>query len=286
MMGEGVESHSPNAAARIAAALPGACLFSLILLVGLFGLGACVLLGLSWEDGLINQFRFLRSLADSGLDRDASRAGYAGGLAGSLWSAVAATAVAIPIGMGSGIYLEEFAPPGRWQRFLSLILATLADLPPVVFGFLGLGLLHYGPLRGAAWTAGAIAIGSMLLPVVATETRMALRSVGGDVRLSALALGATRWQVLRDHLLPASAVRLLSGILLAVTRGIGELAPLLVLGSWVSSLPSDLYHYVSFRNPDFQRVVAGGAILLLTLTLIPNAFAIFLRGRSGPASKD
>ena len=228
-----------------------------------------------------------------------ARAGFRAGIAGSLWLLALTALLAIPTGVGAAVYLEEFARPGRLRRAIQLNIANLAGVPSIVYGILGLAAFArafgLAPLAlGKSLWAGALTLALLILPVVIIATQEAVRAVPASLRHAALALGATRWQMVRDHVLPSALPGILTGTILSLSRAIGETAPLLMVGAaasirWVPSGPSDLYtalpveiyNYATRPDPAFQSVAAGGILILLMLLLSMNAAAIVIRHRSG-----
>ena len=228
---------------------------------------------------------------------DPEKAGFRAGVAGSLWLLGLVAAFAIPIGVGAAVFLEEYAPPGRIRRIIQLNIANLAGVPSIVYGILGLALfvrafgakgLAFGP---TLW-AGGLTLSLLILPVIVIATQEALRTVPGSLRQAAMALGASRWQVVRDHVLPSAVPGILTGVILALSRAIGETAPLLMVGaagsilrvpkgpsSRYTALPVEIYNYAREPDPRFQAVAAGGILLLLALLLTMNAAAIVIRNR-------
>ena len=224
-------------------------------------------------------------------------AGYRAGLFGSLWLLGMVATISIPVGVGAAVFLEEYAPKGRARRFIQLNIANLAGVPSIVYGILGLALFvrAFGVDRlamGPTLWAGALTLSLLILPVIVIATQEALRSVPISLRQAALALGATRWQVVRDHVLPGAIPGILTGIILALSRAIGETAPLLMVGaagsilriprgpsSRYTALPVEIYVYARESDPKFQAVAAGGILLLLVLLLTMNAVAILIRNR-------
>ena len=245
----------------------------------------------------------LARLARSTRSSDPELAGFKVGIAGSLWLLGIVFSTAIPIGVGAAVFLEEYAPPGRLRRLIQTNIANLAAVPSIVYGILGLAVFVRGlGLPGwkyspALW-AGGLTLSLLVLPVVVIATQEALRTVPNSLRQAALALGATKWQVIRDHVLPSSLPGILTGAILALSRAIGETAPLLMVGAAASisrmprglksrftALPVEIYNFAKEPNPRFQVVAAGGIVLLLSLLLTMNAAAILIRNRYGRTAR-
>ncbi len=240
---------------------------------------------------------FLGHLLTSMQSSTPESAGFRAGVAGSLWLLGLVAAFSIPVGVGAAVFLEEYAPAGPFRRIIQLNIANLTGVPSIVYGILGLALfvrafgfknLAFGP---TLW-AGGLTLGLLILPVIVIATQEALRTVPNSLRQAAMALGATRWQVVRDHVLPSAVPGILTGVILALSRAIGETAPLLMVGAagWIlrmpkgpssryTALPVEIYNYAKEPGTAFQGVAAGGILLLLALLLTMNATAIVIRNR-------
>lgn len=225
--------------------------------------------------------------------RIAERAGLKAALAGTFWLMVITAAVAVPIGVGAAVYLEEYAEPGPLLRLVSLNIANLAGVPSVIYGILGLAVFVRVLGFGASFLAGGVTLALLVLPVVVIATQEALRAVPRGVRESAYALGATRWQTVRAHLLPLAAPGALTGVILALSRAIGETAPILVVGAATflaflpetpldafSALPVQIYNWAARPQEEFRGLAAAGILVLLAVLLVMNGLAIWLRDRA------
>ena len=228
---------------------------------------------------------------------DPAMAGFKIGLVGSLWLLGLVALIGIPVGVGAAVFLEEYAPPGRWRTIIQTNIANLAGVPSIVYGILGLALFvrAFGIKAlalGPCLLAGVLTLSLLILPVVVIATQEALRTVPLSLRQAAIALGATRWQMVRGHVLPSALPGILTGTILGLSRAIGETAPLLMVGAAGSildlpsgpldrytALPVEIYNYAKLPNRDFQVVSAGGILILLTLLLSMNAVAIVIRSR-------
>jgi phosphate transport system permease protein len=244
-------------------------------------------------------FALLGRLASSTLMIDPGSAGYKQGIFGSLWLLGLVLATAVPVGVGAAVFLEEFVPAGRIRRIIQINIANLAAVPSIVYGILGLavfvrGLGYRGLAMGQVLWAGGLTLSLLVLPVVVIATQEALRTVPISLRQAAMALGATKWQVIRDHVLPSSLPGILTGTILALSRAVGETAPLLMIGaaagissvprglkSRFTALPVQIYNYAKDSDLEFKVVAAGGILLLLALLLTMNATAIIIRNRYG-----
>ena len=204
-------------------------------------------------------------------------------------------ATVLPIGVGTAIYLEEYANKERWyNRLLDLNIQNLAAVPSTVYGILGLAFLVRGLGLGRVLLAGALILTLLVLPIVIVSAREAIRAVPDSIRQGGYALGATQWQVIWRQVLPAAAPGMATGSILALSRGLGETAPLLLVGAltYVSfdptllgdftALPIQIYQWVERPQEEFRVPLASaGIIVLLTIVLTLNAFAIWLRNKYG-----
>jgi phosphate transport system permease protein len=199
---------------------------------------------------------------------------------------------AIPIGVGTAIYLEEYANKERWyNRLLEINIQNLAAVPSIVYGILGLAFIVRGIGVGRVVLAGAMILTLLVLPTVIIASREAIRAVPGSIRQGGLALGATKWQVIWRQVLPAAIPGMATGSILALSRAIGETAPLILIGAITfvtfdptilgpfTALPIQIYQWVSLPQEDFRLLAAAGIIVLLAILLLMNAFAIWLRNR-------
>jgi phosphate transport system permease protein len=198
----------------------------------------------------------------------------------------------VPIGVGTAIYLEEYANRERWyNRLLEVNLQNLAAVPSIVYGILGLAFLVRGLGLGRVLLAGAMILTLLVLPTVIIAAREAIRAVPDSIRQGAYALGATKWQVVWRQVLPAAIPGIATGSILALSRALGETAPLLLVGALTyvafnptllgefTALPVQIYQWVSRPQEDFRVLAASGIIVLLVILLTLNAFAIWIRNR-------
>ena len=227
-----------------------------------------------------------------------TRAGLLAALVGTFWLMVITAAFAVPVGVGAAVYLEEYARPGRFVRFVGLNIANLAGVPSVIYGVLGLALFVRAFGFGASFLSGGLTLGLLVLPVIVIATQEALRAIPRGIREASYALGATKWQTVRTHLLPQAAPGALTGVILALSRAIGDTAPLLVVGAATfiaflpaspfdpfSALPIQIYNWTARPQPDFHGLAAAGIVLLLAVLLVMNGIAIWLRGRAEAAQR-
>jgi phosphate transport system permease protein len=268
--------------------------FSALLFVGTI-VGVVALATLLWtivDDGWARLMADPAAFLTSYVSRLPARAGIKAALAGSAYLMVLTALFCFPVGVGAAIYLEEFAPRNRVTNFVESNISNLAGVPSVVYGLLGLGIFARFLRMGPSLLAGALTLAVMSLPVIIVAAREAIRAVPESIRLGAYALGATRWQTVRRQVLPAAMPGTLTGTILALSRAIGETAPLLVIGlpivifslpndlrDPVSALPLLIFDWTSRPQPAFAQAAAAASIVLLALLLAMNAVAIYLRNR-------
>jgi phosphate transport system permease protein len=210
----------------------------------------------------------------------------------TLYMAVLLLLMTVPIGVGTAIYLEEYANKERWyNRLLELNIQNLAAVPAIVYGILGLAFIVRGIGIGRVLLAGAMILTLVVLPTVIIASREAIRAVPDSIRQGGYALGATRWQVVWRQVLPASIPGIATGSILALSRAVGETAPLLLIGALTyvafdptvlgpfTALPVQIYQWIRLPDPEFQTLAAAAIIVLLAIVLGMNALAIFLRNR-------
>ncbi|WP_299415804.1 phosphate ABC transporter permease PstA [Acaryochloris sp. IP29b_bin.148] len=231
--------------------------------------------------------------------RKAAKAGLWPALMGTVWLLCITAAVSFPIGVGSGIFLEEFAPDNLFTRIIEINVGNLAAVPSIVYGLLGLTVFVdiMRPITGGnSVLAGGLTLALLIMPIIIVSTREALRAVPSSLRQGGFALGATRWQVIRDLVFPQSLPGILTGTILALSRAIGETAPILVVGaagyiafapplsleglqSDFTALPIQIYVWIARAKKSFEPIAAGGIIILLVVLLLMNATAILLRNK-------
>lgn len=224
--------------------------------------------------------------------RHAERAGIVAGAVGSLALVGLTAAFALPVGLGAAIYLEEYGRRGRIASIVEVNISNLAGVPSIVYGLLGLELFVRALGLGRSLLAGALTLALLVLPIVILASREALRAVPSSLREAALALGATQWQVTRRVVLPLAIPGVLTGSILAVSRALGEAAPLLVLGALAyvdflpdtpaspfTALPIQIFSWTNRPQPGFEANAAAGIVVLLATLLCLNGLAIVLRHR-------
>ena len=237
--------------------------------------------------------------------RRAERAGILAAWVGSFVVMLVTAVFAVPLGVSAGIYLEEYAPRNKMTALIEININNLAGVPSIVYGLLALGLfVHTFGLGASVLTAG-LTLALLILPVVIVATREAIRSVPGAIREAAYALGATRWQMVQHHVLPYSMPGILTGVIIGLSRAIGETAPIVTIGAvsfiaflppppitttfpflnfdWLASpftaMPIQIFNWTSRPEEAFQANASAAALVLVAMTLLMNAIAIWLRYR-------
>jgi phosphate transport system permease protein len=227
----------------------------------------------------------------------ADKAGIQAALWGTVWLMGVAALFIIPVGVATAIYLEEYADGTRWwNRLIEVNIQNLAAVPSIVYGILGLAFLVRGPLSlGNVVLAGGLTLGLLVLPMVIIAGREALRAVPSSIREGSMALGATQWQTIWRQVLPAAVPGIATGVILALSRAIGETAPLILVGaatviafnpdgldSEFSAMPIQIFNWISRASNDvndYRPLAAAGILLLMILLLAMNSVAIWLRNR-------
>jgi phosphate transport system permease protein len=259
----------------------------LVLLLALAALGT--LLADVWADG---SRRLTYDFITGFPSRRASQAGIWHALIGSVWVILLTAAMAVPIGVGAAIYLEEYGRRSAVSRFIEINITNLAAVPSIIYGLLGLGLFVRALGMGRSVLAGASTLALLALPVIILSTREALRAVPHSLREGSYALGATRWQTIWHQVLPLAAPGMLTGVILALSRALGETAPLITIGAltyvpfapdsvWspFTVLPIQVFNWVSRPQVDFRTNAAAAILVLLGMLLTVNGLAVWLRDR-------
>ena len=242
-----------------------------------------------WTDGSARlSGEFLRNSPS----RLTSRSGIYPALIGSIWVLVLTAVVAFPLGVGTAIWLEEYAPNNRLTAVIETNIANLAGVPSIVYGILGLAVFVRALALGRSVLAGALTLALLILPVVIIAAQEAIKAVPSSMRLGSYAVGATRWETIRHHVLPHAMPGILTGTILALSRAVGEAAPLLLVGAVgfvqfaprspgdaFTVIPIQIFNWTSKPQADFHTLAAAGSIVLLVLLLAMNAIAILLRNR-------
>jgi phosphate transport system permease protein len=224
--------------------------------------------------------------------RIAEQAGILSALVGTVYVLMITLLVALPLGISSAIYLEEYAGDNWFTRFIEVNISNLAGVPSIIYGLLGLQIFARLFGFGRSVLTGGLTLGLLVLPIVIVAAREAIRAVPPSMREASLALGASKWQTVRHHVLPYAFGGILTGNILAASRAIGEAAPLITIGALTfvpflprnpldifTVMPIQIYNWVSRPGDDFQGLAAAGIILLLAVLLLMNSLAVFLRGR-------
>jgi len=239
--------------------------------------------GIGWLD-----WQFLTSFAS----RFPSKAGIMSALFGSLWIIGLTAPIAFVLGIGTALYLEEYAQKGWFTNLVQVNINNLAGVPSIVFGILGLGLFVEGFMFGRTILSGALTMALLVLPIIVVASQEAIRSVPQHLRNAAYALGASKWQTIRGVVIPAAFPGILTGFILALSRAIGETAPLIVVGAvtfiaFVPSSPMDpftvlpiqIFSWTSKPQDDFRAIAAAGILVLLIVLFTLNATAVYLRNK-------
>jgi phosphate transport system permease protein len=259
----------------------------LVLCIALVSLGALIVD--IWSDGASRlSWNFLTGFPS----RRAENAGVWHALTGSVFVILVTGLLAVPIGVAAAIYLEEYGGRSFAARIIEMNITNLAAVPSIIYGLLGLGLFVRALAMGRSVLAGASTLALLVLPVVILSTREALRAVPPSIREGSYALGATKWQTVWYQVLPVALPGILTGTILALSRAIGETAPLITIGAltfvafapdgiWspFTVLPIQIFNWVSRPQREFQVNAAAGILVLLALLLTMNAAAIWLRDR-------
>ena len=224
--------------------------------------------------------------------RHPEEAGLFSALMGTVWLMVMTALFTVPVGVGAAIYLEEYAPRNFFTRFIEIYVATLAGVPSIVYGLLGLALFVYLMNLGRSVLAGSLTLSLLVLPIVILASRESIRAVPDSYRQAAYAMGADQWQVIKGVVLPSAVPGILTGTILAMSRAIGEAAPVIAISALVyltfipghpmerfTVLPIQIFNWVSRPQDEFRGLAAAGIIVLLVILLSMNAIAVFLRNK-------
>ena len=268
--------------------------------VGLLTLGALMI-----DLALDGVGRFSWEFFTSFPSRFASRAGILSAWVGTILVMIVTALTAVPLGVAAGVYLEEYAPRNWLTALIEINIANLAGVPSIVYGMMALGLFVYQLRLGQSILTAGLTLALLILPIVIVATREAVRAVPGSMREAALALGATKWQTVKDHVVPYSTGGILTGVIIALSRAIGETAPLITIGAltfiaflpgapikaefpfisfeWLMSpftvMPIQMFNWVSRPQEEFHLNAAATGLILMFMTLAMNAVAIYLRYR-------
>ena len=261
------------------------CLISV--LIGILGLAVLVIevlsTGLPWLS-----WHFITDYPS----RHPEEAGLYSALMGTVWLMGMTSVLTVPVGVGAAIYLEEYAPRNFLTRFIEINVANLAGVPSIVYGLLGMGLFVYWMHLGRSILAGSMTLALLVLPIVILASREAIRAVPSAYREGAYAMGADKWQVIKGVVLPSAIPGILTGTVLAMSRAIGEAAPVIAISALVyltfipsgpldrfTVLPIQIYNWVSRPQEDFRGLAAAGIIVLLAILITMNSIAVILRNK-------
>ena len=256
-------------------------LFGLIVLI--FFIGDILVDGLSrinWD--------FITNLPS----RKAEKSGIYTALMGSIWILVLTTIIAFPVGVAAGVYLEEYSKKNRLSAILEINISNLAGVPSIIYGLLGLEVFVRIMGLGASVLAGALTLSLLILPIIIVATREAVKAVPKSIRDASYALGASKWQTIWNQVLPASGGGILTGVILALSRAVGETAPLIVVGALAyvpfapsspsdqfSVLPIQIFNWISRPQHGFIENAAAAIIILLLITFVMNGIAVYFRNK-------
>lgn len=256
----------------------------------LFGIAILlVFIGNILIDGLTRiDWEFITNLPS----RRASKAGILTAWTGTAWILGLTAVIAIPIGVAAGIYLQEYGRKNRLARIVELNIANLAGVPSIIYGLLGLEIFVRILNFGGSLLAGAFTLSLLILPVIIVATREALKAVPNSLREASYGMGATKWQTIWHQVLPAASGGILTGIILALSRAVGETAPLIVIGALAyvpfvadspldefTVLPIQIFNWVSRPQEEFLTNGAAAIIILLLITFVMNGIAVYLRNK-------
>lgn len=224
--------------------------------------------------------------------RFARNAGIKSALVGSIYIMLITALVSFPLGIGTAIYIEEYAKDTKLNRFIQLNIANLAGVPSIVYGMLGLAIFAKTFALGESVITGGLTLALLILPVIVISTQEALKTVPDSLRQNALALGVTKWQMITGVVLPFAAPGIVTGCILALSRGFGEAAPLMVAGAVgyarflpkkltdsYTVLPIQIYDWASRPQADFKELASSGIIVLLVFMLFFNVLAVAIRNK-------
>lgn len=219
-------------------------------------------------------------------------AGIKAAISGTIWIMAITAPVSLILGIGTAIYLEEYAPKNRFTRFIELNIANLAGVPSIVFGLLGLTVFVRLLGMGRSVLAGGLTMSLMILPVIVVSCQEAIRAIPNEQYEASYALGSTQWQTIRTVVLPAAIPGILTGSILSLSRAVGETAPLLMIGamtfiayvpenilSGFTAMPIQVFNWAGRPQAEFQAVAAAGSIVLMVMLLLMNSLAIFIRNK-------
>ncbi|AXT18837.1 phosphate ABC transporter permease PstA [Flavobacteriaceae bacterium AU392] len=224
--------------------------------------------------------------------RKAEKSGIYTALMGSIWILLFTTLIAFPMGVAAGIYLEEYSKKNKLSGLLEINISNLAGVPSIIYGLLGLEVFVRIMNLGASVLAGSLTLSLLILPIIIVATREAIKAVPKSIRDASYALGASKWQTIWNQVLPASGGGILTGVILALSRAVGETAPLIVVGALAyvpfapespmdefSVLPIQIFNWISRPQHGFIENAAAAIIILLLITFVMNGIAVYFRNK-------
>lgn len=269
--------------ARLFALFCAAVTWSSVLLLAVLLFQVCIT-GFGWLD-----WQFLSSFPS----RFPERAGIKSAIVGTVWLISLVALISIPVGVSTALFLEEFAGKGRLAKIIEVNIANLAGVPSIVYGILGLAIFVRFFSLERSLLSGALTMSLLILPIIIIASREAIIAVPQSIRYAAFSLGATKWQTAWHHVLPASFPGIMTGVILALSRAIGETAPLVMIGALTfvaflpegpmdsfTALPIQIFNWVSRPQPEFHELAAAGIIVLMVVLLLMNATAIYIRSKT------
>lgn len=284
----------PRLAVRKRIGAAAYAVFILAILVGLAGL-ASLLVRVLWEGVPWLSWHFITDYPS----RFPEQAGMKSAIFGSIWIIGLTFVFTVPVGVGAAVYLEEYAPKNWLTRIIEVNISNLAGVPSIVYGLLGLALFVQILSMGRTVLAGALTMSLLVMPIVIIASREAIRSVPSTYREASYGLGATKFQTVRDVVLPHATPGIMTGTILAMSRAIGEAAPMIAISALVfltfvpgdpldkfTVMPIQIFNWVSQPQAGFRGIAAAGIIILLCLLLTMNAVAIYIRNRTQKRSEE
>jgi phosphate transport system permease protein len=279
-------------------------LFAILGLLAML-LGLVTLLALMVDLAMDGARRISWQFLASYPSRFAEQAGILSAWVGTVLVMLVTALTAVPLGVAAGIYLEEYAPKNWLTNLIEVNISNLAGVPSIVYGLMALGLFVYQLRLGQSILTGGLTLALLILPIVIIATREAIRSIPGSIREAAYALGATKWQTVKDHVLPYSTGGILTGVIVGLSRAIGETAPLITIGAltfiaflpsppwqpefpylslrWIMApftvIPIQMFNWISRPQEQFHMNAAAAGLVLIGMTLAMNALAIYIRHR-------
>ena len=284
----------PRLAVRKRIGAAAYAVFILAILVGLAGL-ASLLVRVLWEGVPWLSWHFITDYPS----RFPEQAGMKSAIFGSIWIIGLTLVFTVPVGVGAAVYLEEYAPKNWLTRIIEVNISNLAGVPSIVYGLLGLALFVQILSMGRTVLAGALTMSLLVMPIVIIASREAIRAVPSTYREASYGLGATKFQTVRDVVLPHATPGIMTGTILAMSRAIGEAAPMIAISALVfltfvpgdpldkfTVMPIQIFNWVSQPQAGFRGIAAAGIIILLCLLLTMNAVAIYIRNRTQKRSEE